>query len=74
MLIGKNGRPIKCKQCFKFYWCLLSFHQSFDCLGPFVDAEDNLRKFREWYGSSYHCGTKSVDQKSDIGKRTKRGE
>jgi len=39
----------KCPSCYKKDWCMLLPSQIPDCLGPFMDVEDNLKKYREWY-------------------------
>ena len=39
----------KCSSCYKNDWCMLSpYQRAMDCLGPFMDVEDNQEKFREY--------------------------
>ena len=39
----------KCSSCYKNDWCMLSpYQRAMDCLGPFMDVEDNQKKFREY--------------------------
>ncbi len=39
----------KCSSCYKNDWCMLSPYQRVEeCLGPFMDVKDNLRKFTEY--------------------------
>jgi len=39
----------KCSSCYKKDWCMLTpYQRAVDCLGPFKDVEDNLKKFREY--------------------------
>lgn len=49
---GKEYQRIvdgKCRYCYKKDWCmLLPSQRAMDCLGPFKDEEDNIRKYREW--------------------------
>ena len=47
--ILKVQRPPKCAACYKYLWCMLSFDESFLCLGAFSGVEDNIQRFSEWY-------------------------
>jgi len=38
----------KCSSCYKKDWCMLLPSQIPECLGPFRDVEDNLKKYREF--------------------------
>jgi hypothetical protein len=40
----------KCPSCYKKDWCMLSpYQRAVECLGPFMDVEDNQKKHREYF-------------------------
>lgn len=45
----KSIREKKCLSCYKEDWCMLLPSQRPECLGPFKDVEDNLKKYREYF-------------------------
>lgn len=45
----KSIREKKCLSCYKEDWCMLLTSQGPECLGPFMDVEDNLKKYREYF-------------------------
>jgi len=44
----ESGVERKCSPCFKKGWCMCLSSQIPECLGPFTDVEDNVKKYREW--------------------------